>query len=72
MAIKIILFLYSIAWIEDNAVIDILETASFPIEKVEFPTVTLCPDSPNSDRMGATIKFFDYLNVMCPDKYEIS
>ena len=71
MAIKIILFLYSIAWIEDNAVIDILETASFPIEKVEFPTVTLCPDSPNSDRWGATIKFFDYLNVICPDKYEI-
>ena len=50
-------------WIEETPVIDVLETTSFPIENVEFPTVTLCPASPNSDRWGATIKFLDYLNV---------
>ena len=48
--------------------IDILETTSFPIENVEFPTVTICPSSLNSDRWGPTIKLFDYLNTTCPDK----
>ena len=47
-------------WI-DEPVIDILDSASFPIEKVEFPTATLCPKSSNSDRLGPVIKTFDYL-----------
>ena len=60
------LFIFAV-WVEEKPVIDILDTTSFPIEKVEFPTVTLCPASSNSDRWGATIKLFDYLNVVCPD-----
>ena len=61
------LFLISIVWVEETPVIDVLETTSFPIENVNFPTVTLCPASSNSDRWGATIKFIDYLDVVCPD-----
>ena len=61
------LFLISIVWVEETPVIDVLETTSFPIENVNFPTVTLCPVSSNSDRWGATIKFIDYLDAVCPD-----
>ena len=54
-------------WIEEKPVIDILETTSFPIEKVEFPTVTICPASSNSERWGAVFKAFDHLDVVCPE-----
>ena len=53
-------------WIDEKPVIDILETSSYPIEKVEFPTVTICPASSNSDRWGAVFKVFDHLDVVCP------
>ena len=49
-------------------VIDTLESTFYPIEKVEFPTVTLCPKSSNSDRWRAVTKLFDYLDVKCPEK----
>ena len=55
-------------WIKEKPVIDVLETTSFPIENVEFPTVTLCPTSSNYERWGATIKLFDDLDVLCHDK----
>ena len=54
-------------WINEP-VIDILETTSYPIEKVDFPTVTICPASSNSDRWGPVIKLFDYLNGTCSEK----
>ena len=38
---------------------------SYPLEKVDFPTVTLCPVSPDSDRWGLAVKLFDYLEVHC-------
>ena len=60
--------LFSIVWINDEPVIDILESTFYPIEKVEFPTVTLCPKSSNSDRWRAVTKLFDYLDVKCPEK----
>ena len=47
-------------WI-DEPVIDILDTTSFPIDEVEFPTVTICPKSSNPDRLGPMIKAFGYL-----------
>ena len=59
--------IYLSVWVEETPVIDVLETTSFPIENVNFPTVTLCPASSNSDRWGATIKFIDYLDAVCPD-----
>ena len=56
-----------VEWVEEP-VIDILDTTSYPIEKVDFPTVTLCQDSPNTDRWGPVIKVFDYMNLICPNK----
>ena len=38
---------------------------SYPLEKIDFPTVTLCPVSPDSDRWGLAVKLFDYLEVHC-------
>ena len=49
-------------WIEEP-VIDTLESTSFPIEQVDFPTVTLCPKSSNTDRWGPVIKIFDNIKM---------
>ena len=55
-----------LVWIEEP-VIDVLDSTSFPIEKVEFPTITICQKSPNSERWGPFIKVFDHMNVVCPE-----
>ena len=44
----------------------VVETASHPIEDVIFPTVTICPETPNSDRWGPTIKILDHFQRRCP------
>ena len=46
----------------DVPVMGILDSISFPIEEVEFPTVTLCPKKIGSDRFGPLLKAFDYIN----------
>ena len=46
-------------------------TLVFPIQKAEFPTVTLCQKNNNPDRWGAAIKIFDYLDRSCsPERYK--
>ena len=59
------IFFLILVWIEEP-VIDVLDSTSFPIEKVEFPTITICQKSPNSERWGPFIKVFDHMNVVCP------
>ena len=44
------------------------ETETWALERVNFPTVTLCPGEENNDRWGPTIKIFDHLNRTCPEK----
>ena len=56
----------SLAW-TDNPTITKLETINFPIEKVGFPTVTLCPENFNPQRFGPAIHVLDYLKRQCPD-----
>ena len=46
---------------------DVLDSSTFPIEEVDFPTVTFCPKSSNSDRWGPVMKIFDYMSTVCPD-----
>ena len=38
---------------------------TFPINKIVFPTVTLCPRDSRPDRWGSVIKIFDNLNTKC-------
>ena len=38
---------------------------TFPINKILFPTVTLCPRDSRPDRWGSVIKIFDQLNTDC-------
>ena len=45
---------------------------SYPLEKVDFPTVTLCPESPDPDRWGLAVKLFDHLEVHCMKPYFIA
>ena len=41
---------------------------TFPINKILFPTVTLCPRDSRPDRWGSAIKIFDQLNSDCGSK----
>ena len=50
---------FSLAW-SMNPTVSIMETMSHPIEKVEFPTVTLCPENFNPERFGPAIQVLDY------------
>ena len=52
------------AW-QSNPTITIVDTTTWPIEKVDFPTVTICPKSYTSDRWGPVTKIFDYLKLSC-------
>ena len=47
----------------------VLETTSYPIERLDFPTITLCPKSSNTDRWGIVIKLFDFLKMHCEKGY---
>ena len=42
-----------------------METMSYPIEKIEFPTVTLCPENSNPERFGPAIQVLDYFKRKC-------
>ena len=50
---------------QENPTLTILETTKFPIEEVDFPTITLCPENINSDRMRPTMKVLDHLKLAC-------
>ena len=52
-------------WIE-NPIKSVVLT--FPIDKIVFPTVTLCPRDSRPDRWGTAIKIFDQLNTDCGPK----
>ena len=38
---------------------------TFPIDKIVFPTITMCPQDSRPDRWGSAIKIFDELNTDC-------
>jgi hypothetical protein len=38
---------------------------TFPINKIVFPTITMCPQDSRPDRWGSVIKIFDELNTDC-------
>ena len=61
------MFYSFLAWTEEPTIM-VVETASHPIEDVTFPTVTLCPQTISSDRLGPTIKILDYVQRNCPTK----
>ena len=54
-----------LAW-SKNPTMTIIETMTYPIDRVPFPSVTICPKSSNPDRWGPVIKVFDYLQRKCP------
>ena len=50
----------------DSPTVTVLDTMTYPIEELTFPTVTICQQNSNPDRWGATIKAFDHLDKKCP------
>ena len=60
----LIIFFSFLAWTEIPTIM-VVETASHPIEDVSFPTITICPQTTNSDRWGSTIKILDYAQRNC-------
>ena len=53
-----------LAWY-NKPIVTVLETLTYPIEELSFPTVTLCPRDFNPDRWGPTIKLFDFMDRRC-------
>ena len=51
----------------DSPTVTVLDTMTYPIEELTFPTVTICPQNSNPDRWGTAIKVFDHLEKKCPD-----
>ena len=51
-------------WYE-SPTITILETMTYPIEELTFPSVTVCPKHSSPDRWGVAIKLFDYMKKKC-------
>ena len=58
------LYFCFLAWY-DSPIVTVLETLTYPIEELLFPTVTVCPRDSNPDRWGPTIKLFDFINRRC-------
>ena len=58
-------FLLPLAWTL-NPTVTKVDTINYPIEKVGFPTVTLCPENSNPQRFGPAIQVLDYLKRQCP------
>ena len=52
------------AWKKHPTITEVY-TMTYPIEKVTFPTITLCPENSNPDRWGPTIKVFDFFQRQC-------
>ena len=48
-----------------NPTINDIESMTSPVEEIIFPSVTICPKSPNPDRWGPTIKMFDSIKRKC-------
>ena len=44
--------------------ITVIDTVTYPIEELTFPTVTLCPRGTNN-RWGPVIKVFDHMKKRC-------
>ena len=53
-----------LAWY-NSPIVTVLETLTYPIEELSFPTVTVCHRDSNPDRWGPTIKVFDFLDRRC-------
>ena len=51
----------------DSPTVTALDTMTYPIEELTFPTITICPQNSNPDRWGPTIKTFDNLEKRCPN-----
>ena len=52
------------AW-NNTPTVAMIETSSYPIEKVVFPAVTLCAENSSPNRWGPTIKVLDFLKRRC-------
>ena len=61
-------FLYSIVAWSEVPIITVVETLTHSIENVSFPTITICPQSFNSDRWGSTMKILDNFQRHCSMK----
>ena len=59
------MYIWIAGWIENpiNSVV-----LTFPLDKIVFPTVTLCPRDSRPDRWGTAIKIFDQVNTHCGSK----
>ena len=51
-------------WIDKPTMV-VVDTMTYPLEELTFPTVTLCPKNSNPNRWGPAIKILDMIK-RCP------
>ena len=56
---------HTLDW-QENPTVAVVETLAEPIDKIQFPAVSICPQTFNSDRWGPTLKILDHLKPMHP------
>ena len=52
-------------WIDKPTMV-VVDTMTYPLEELTFPTVTLCPKNSNPNRWGPAIKILDMIK-RCPN-----
>jgi hypothetical protein len=60
-----ILYSCTILGWKDNPVITTIQSTAYPVEKIMFPTVTICDEGHNVYRWGMVVKLLDYLQMAC-------
>ena len=40
---------------------------AYPVEKVRYPSITMCPHNANTDRWGTPVKILDFLQRACEE-----
>ena len=60
MLVQISLDLYS-DW-DSNPVLITIETTDYPVEKIPFPTLTICREDSSPNRMQLVAKLFKQIN----------
>ena len=56
---------HTLGW-QENPTVAVVETLAEPIDRIQFPAVSICPQTFNSDRWGPTLKILDHLKPMHP------
>ena len=65
-----IVFIFYLDWIENPVLISV-ETTDYPVEKIPFPTVTVCQKDNDPNKMQFIEKILNHVRYPCYDDHEL-